>query len=54
LKGEKTMGDWIFGLLVGILICGLLPSEGMITFHNFVMKTVTLGKTKIKEKFKKE
>jgi len=48
------MGYWIFGLIVGVLICGFLPSDKMTKFHDLLIKAVTLGKAKIKEKIEKK
>jgi hypothetical protein len=48
------MGYWIFGIVVGVLLCGFLPIDTMTNFHNGLVKIVTLGKAKIKEKLKKE
>jgi hypothetical protein len=48
------MGTWIFGLIVGVLICGFLPSDKMSKFHDLLIKVVTLGRAKIKEKLEKK
>lgn len=48
------MGAWIFGLIVGVLICGFLPSNQMTKFHDLLIKVVTLGKAKIKETIDKK
>jgi len=47
------MGYWIFGVVIGVLICGFLPSDKMSKFHDALIKAVTLGKVKIKEQIDK-
>lgn len=45
------MGNWIFGLIVGVIICVLLPPEKIAKLHELSLT----GLKKLKEKiFKKK
>jgi hypothetical protein len=53
MKGGYNMGYWIFGIIVGILICAILPSDVMTRMHDNLIKIITLGKAKINDKLNK-